>query len=144
MFSLLKVAKTFNDFKTEITDQQTIELLEKLYVFPENVELFVAGVLETPLPGASMGPTFSCLMGKQFQALREGDRFWFENHKGPQRFTQEQLHQLYQVSLAKIICDNGDTIQKLQRFVQQVAKPGNRRKFCHLHTGIDLSKWSMP
>lgn len=140
---LLKVAKTFDDFKNEITDAATRASLKELYGHPDNVELFPGGILEDHVQGASMGPTFSCLMGKQFQALREGDRFWFENTNGPQSFTPEQLLELKKVSLAKIICNNGDNIKKLQRFVQLNAKPGNERRWCRDHPDIDLTKWRM-
>ena len=44
---------------------------------------------------ALLGPTLSCLLGLQFNRLKEGDRFWFENQGTyPNSFTDEQIKQL--------------------------------------------------
>ena len=38
--------------------------------------------------GAVVGPTFGCLLGQQFQILKLGDRFWYENNIPPSAFTK--------------------------------------------------------
>ena len=38
--------------------------------------------------GATVGPTFGCLLGQQFQILKLGDRFWYENNIPPSAFTK--------------------------------------------------------
>ena len=45
----------------------------------DDIDLYVGAMLETHLPGASVGPVFAHLIARQFRALKEGDRFWFEN-----------------------------------------------------------------
>ncbi len=45
----------------------------------EDVDLFVGLNLEDPLPGALIGPVSACLLGPQFKALRDGDRFFFSH-----------------------------------------------------------------
>uniref|UniRef100_A0A8C6UR18 Eosinophil peroxidase n=1 Tax=Neogobius melanostomus TaxID=47308 RepID=A0A8C6UR18_9GOBI len=55
------------------------------------------------LPGGRVGPLLSCLLGRQFRTLRDGDRFWWER-KGV--FSSSQRKQLHSVSLSRIICDN--------------------------------------
>ena len=119
-------------------------MLARLYRSPDNVDLFVGGILEDRVRGGAMGPTFSCLMGKQFKALREGDRFWYENTDGPQAFTPGQLQELRKVNLARIICDNSDGIGVLQRLVLKVARrKWNGYELCYNLPTIDLRKWKM-
>lgn len=65
---------------------QNIAKLKTLYEHPEDVDLTVGGSLETHVPGTLAGPTFLCILTKQFYKTRVGDRFWFEND-GPQGFT---------------------------------------------------------
>lgn len=38
-----------------------------------------------------IGPTFACVVGRQFQNLRRGDRFWFENPNLPSSFTPGEI-----------------------------------------------------
>jgi peroxidase len=63
---------------------QLIARLQQLYGSLERVDLFVGGILEKPVPGALIGPTFQCIIGDQFRRLRLGDRFYYEeqNHPG--------------------------------------------------------------
>ncbi len=49
-------------------------------------------VMEEPLPGALVGETLACLIGLQFQKLKFGDRFWYENGLGEQAFTSGKIN----------------------------------------------------
>ncbi|KAF6034057.1 TPO [Bugula neritina] len=61
-------------------------------------------------PDAHVGPTFSCLIGQEFQRLKRGDRFWFENQGTyPNHFTTSQMIQLSKIKLSRLICDNTNT-----------------------------------
>lgn len=52
-----------------------------------DVDLFSAGLAEYPLPGAAVGPTFTCIIGIQMYNLKYGDRFWFEHKDQVGSFT---------------------------------------------------------
>lgn len=98
-----------------------------------DIDLFSAGLAEYPLPGAAVGPTFTCIIGIQFYNLKYGDRFWFEHGYLPSSFTPgnlpqtkfnqtnpnflAQLYELRKTTLAKIICANSDDIEYVQKNV---------------------------
>jgi peroxidase len=90
---------------------------QNLYKSVHDLDLFSAGLAEYPLPGAAVGPTFTCIIGIQFYNLKYGDRFWFEHGHQVGSFTQEQLHEIKKISLAKLICANGDDIEFVQKNV---------------------------
>ncbi|XP_078600459.1 peroxidasin homolog [Branchiostoma floridae x Branchiostoma japonicum] len=72
-------ARIFDDLATEIPDAATRAKLADLYSHVDDIDLFAAGLAERSVPGGLLGPTFTCLIGRQFRELRKGDRFWFEN-----------------------------------------------------------------
>jgi len=72
------VAYYFEDFADTI-NYEGIQLLKRIYKYTDDVDLFVALNLEDPVPGGLVGPVSACLLGKQFQALQIGDRFYFSN-----------------------------------------------------------------
>jgi peroxidase len=76
--------------------------------FSSNVDLidfWTGGLAENHAPGALIGETFQTVIAMQFEALRDGDRFWFEN----QGFDAKTLQQIEQTTLADIILRNTDT-----------------------------------
>ena len=50
-----------------------------LYSHPDDIDLFAGGLSERHVVGGAMGPTFACIVARQFQAMKFGDRFWYEN-----------------------------------------------------------------
>ena len=46
----------------------------QLYAVPADIELFPGGLAETPAGGGILGPVFTCILGKQFENLKNGDR----------------------------------------------------------------------
>ncbi|XP_039518867.1 thyroid peroxidase-like [Pimephales promelas] len=79
------------------------ERVMDVYGHPDSVDVWLGGVLERPVSGARTGALFSCLIGKQMKALREGDRFWWEH---PGVFSPKQRQELQRHSLSRVICDN--------------------------------------
>jgi len=92
----------------------TTSMYPQIYESPEDIDLWSGGLSELPEAGALVGPTFACIIGNQFSNLRAGDRYWYENAGWPSSFTLEQLEAIRQTSLARLICDNADTVQSVQ------------------------------
>lgn len=113
-FCNLTRAITFDDLKNEIPPR-LIQKLRKIYATVDDIDLFPGGLAETPLKGGVVGPTFGCIIGRQFQLLRKCDRFWYENGDPLTRFTSAQLTSIRKSSLAKLICQNSDGIRLIQR-----------------------------
>ncbi|XGW04994.1 hypothetical protein V3C99_015853 [Haemonchus contortus] len=138
-FCNLSVPQTWDDLAADVPDASVRAKMRSLYGDPANVDLWVGGIAEQRLPDALMGPTFACIIGDQFRRLRDGDRFWYENDG---IFTKLQLQQIKKASLARIFCDNGDSIDRVQRNV--FFYPGNSTKQygrCENIPEINLNMW---
>lgn len=79
-----------------------------------DIDLFSGALAEYPQEGAVVGPTFGCLLGIQFQKLKNGDRFWYENDLPPSGFTLEQLQEIRKVTLGRVLCDNSNAVDEVQ------------------------------
>jgi len=95
-------------------NNQTVNGYRKYYESPDDVDLWSAGVSEKPNPGSLVGPTFGCIMGRQFHDLKLGDRFFYENGGWPSSFTLEQLAEIRKMKLSRVVCDNTDEIDTIQ------------------------------
>ena len=51
------------------------ERFKTVYQFPSDIELFPGGLSEIPTEPGKLGPTFACVVAKQFQDLKFG-HFW--------------------------------------------------------------------
>ncbi|XP_046332929.2 lactoperoxidase-like [Haliotis rufescens] len=117
----------------------TANLLKSVYKHIDDIDLFPGALSEKPVPGGLLGPTFTCLLGKQFQALKEGDRFWFEENNAYVKFTPNQLNEIRKASLARVVCDNTDTY-KIQKNAFIKGSPVS----CGSLGEINLNHWNEP
>ncbi|XP_048780891.1 peroxidase-like protein [Ostrea edulis] len=85
-------------------DEQSAAILQSIYRHPDDVDLFAGALSEKNLGSSLMGPTFSCIVGFQFNRLKLGDRFWYENKFPLTGFTEEQLVEMKKVTMSKIMC----------------------------------------
>ena len=106
----------------------TLHKLLSVYGAIENVDLWVGGLAEDPLPGARIGPTFACIFAITFKGLREGDHFYYEN---PGVFTPEQLTEFRK---ARVICDTADNIPEVQPNASVLPRHKDHVVCCHLLT----------
>lgn len=119
--------------------------MSQLYETVDDIDLFTGGISEFPLDGAQVGPTFACIIGRQFYQLRAGDRYWFESSMGPQTFSIAQLESIKQVTLARILCANSDNIQTIQLSALNLPHPVlNPRVLCASIPDLDITLWYDP
>ena len=96
----LGAVESFSDISS---DPEVAAKLEELYGTVDNIDLWVGGLAEDHLPGSSMGETFTTIIIDQFERLRDGDRFWYENV-----FSGDALKEIKGTSLADVIERNSD------------------------------------
>ncbi|XP_031551641.1 peroxidasin homolog [Actinia tenebrosa] len=136
----LKKITSFQQRRTSIPLVR-LRILKKVYKHPDDIDLFVGGLYEKPLRGAVLGRVFSFILADQFQRLRRGDRFWYEN---PGVFTARQLKEIRKVRLSNVICRNSDGIRRIQRWaLRRQKKPVACSTL--LRYSMNLNKWrSLP
>jgi peroxidase len=64
-----------------------------------NVDLFIGGLAENHAPGADVGQTFQSIIARQFEALRSGDRFFWQN----EGFDSQTARTIAQTTLGDIL-----------------------------------------
>ena len=78
--------------------------LENLYGNVDNIDLYIGLLAEDHLSGVAAGETFQAIISRQFAALRDGDRFYYENILSP-----EEITAIEDTTLADIVRRNTDT-----------------------------------
>ncbi|XP_053624986.1 peroxidasin [Plodia interpunctella] len=137
-FCNMTEVNSFDDLKNEISDKDVRDKLQNLYGTVDNIDVWVGGVLEDQVEGGKVGPLFRCILIEQFRRLRDGDRFWYEN---PTMFKHEQLEQIKQTSLARILCDNGDNIDTIGENVFILPDAQDGMISCDDLSSIELRYW---
>jgi len=86
----------------EVTsDLETQDRLAAAYGSVDRIDLWVGELAEDHVPGAMVGETMYTILVRQFTALRDGDRFWYEN-----AFPADMVKMLEEQTLARIIRRN--------------------------------------
>lgn len=120
-------------------------MMAALYEAVDDIDLFTGGISEFPLEGSQVGPTFACIIARQFQQLRAGDRYWFESSMGPQAFSIAQLESIKQVTLARLLCANSDNVLTIQQSALNMPHPVlNPRLLCNSLPDLDITLWYDP
>jgi len=82
-------------------DPATQAKLKAMYGTVNNIDLWVGALAEDHVKGGSVGPLTRAILVDQFERLRSGDRFWYENtFKGP------ELQALRNTHLSDVIARN--------------------------------------
>jgi len=87
-FNQVRIAyglKPYNSFLALVDgDKRQAQALESVYESVDKCDLFVCGLAEKPhVKGGLVGETFAVVLQNQFERLRDGDRFYFENQCEP-------------------------------------------------------------
>lgn len=87
----------------ELTDNpDEADLMESVFGDINNIDPWVGMLAETHVEGGLFGNLVTTIMERQFQVLREGDRFYFENMD----FSQEEMDDVFSVSMRDLLMRN--------------------------------------
>ncbi len=100
-FGLPKV-KSYNDF---VANPEDAFALEELYGNIENIDAWVGMLAERHKSNAIFGELVMRIIEDQFQILRDGDRFYFENDPA---FTPSQIEQIKKTKLYDVVMRNSE------------------------------------
>ena len=119
----------FSIFRNTITNPAIIDALQRVYGSPDNhIDLFPAGISEANDGQGLLGRTFGCIMSRTFQALRDGDRFYYENKD---IFSVEQQNEIRNMNMARVMCLTLKDAVKMHDNLFKVFNPAkDRRRTC--------------
>ncbi|XP_058020503.1 myeloperoxidase-like [Ahaetulla prasina] len=129
-----------NELARVLQNPQVARKFIQHYGTPKNIDLWVGAVSEPLLRNSRVGPLLACIFRKQFQNLRDGDRFWWEN---PGVFTPAQRQALSQATLPRMICDN-TYIREVPRFVFRANRYPRNFVNCNSFPRFSLFPWKKP
>jgi hypothetical protein len=96
----LQPAGSFADVSS---DPDTQARLAAIYSDPDEIDLWIGGLAEDPWHDAQVGELFFTILKEQFEALRDGDRFWHEL-----TLSEAELAEVRSTRLSDIIRRNTD------------------------------------
>lgn len=103
------------DFSDVSSDSEIQERLSSVYESVDDIDLWVGGLSEDPLTGSHVGELFHTIIRGQFQALRDGDRYWYE-----EILSDNEIRRVERTKLSDIIRRNTDIGDEIQDDVFQV------------------------
>jgi len=106
----LPAAENFSDISSDPEFQNRLKTAYKNNI--DEVDLWVGGLAEDHVKGALVVEIFYAILKDQFERLRDGDRFWYEN-----TFWGKELKKIKKTTLAKIIRRNTNVGKELQKNV---------------------------
>ncbi|XP_057693163.1 dual oxidase 1 [Corythoichthys intestinalis] len=98
----LPPVKTFQDINPQLNKTKPKLLQEVAQIYHGDIsklELFPGGLLESV---GGPGPVFSAIILDQFERIRNGDRFWFEN-KHNSLFTDDDIQKIRNVTFRDVL-----------------------------------------
>ncbi|XP_011373392.1 lactoperoxidase isoform X3 [Pteropus vampyrus] len=137
-FCDLSQPQTLAELDAVLKNKLLAKKLLDLYGTPDNIDIWIGGIAEPLVEGGRVGPLLACILGKQFQQIRDGDRFWWEN---PGVFTEKQRDSLQKISFSRLVCDNTH-ITKVPLNPFQANSYPQGFVDCSAIDKLDLSPWA--
>ena len=100
--------KPYQGFAQVTSDPVLRAHLETVFGTIDQLDLFMGGMAEDHARGAEVGPTFQAIIASQFEALRAGDRFFWQN----EGFNPEAARMIQDTRLSDLILRNTDTLRQ--------------------------------
>lgn len=102
-----------NDFTDITSDVEMSDALQSVYSTVDQIDPWVGLLAEDHMDDAMIGPTLMAIMTRQFQDVRDGDRFYFMVDPG---LSDEERTAIQQTRMSDIIMRNSD-LQVIQENV---------------------------
>ena len=106
----LEPALSFSDISSDPVVQARLQAAYRNNI--NAIDLWVGGLAEDHVKDALVGEVFLAILKDQFERLRDGDRFWYENI-----FWGKELKKIKKTTLAKVIRRNTNVGKELQKNV---------------------------
>jgi peroxidase len=103
------------------SDPATQQAIAAVYPNINAIDPLVGALAEDHLPGASVGPLVAAAIRLQFERLRDGDRFWYDDDTD---FTPSEIVALHQLHLSDIIRRDSGIINLQSNVFFVVPEPG--------------------
>ncbi|XP_050557135.1 peroxidase-like [Spodoptera frugiperda] len=135
--------RKINSFKdlADFFEPETLEKLSDIYESVEDIDLLAAMWVEKPIPGGYVPRIFYSILAEQLLHTMKSDRHWYERPNRPHAFTAAQLQEIRKMTVARFMCDVGDTVTQIQPRAFQRIGPGNELVSCDLIPDMDISAW---
>jgi peroxidase len=127
----LRRAMSFEDVSS---DPKIQERLADVYDSVDDIDLYIGGLSEDHFPGSHVGELFYTLIKRQFESLRDGDRFWYEL-----TLSERELLEIEQTKLSDIIRRNTDIGNEIQDNVFHVDLQADQDNTSGASGGCSLS-----
>lgn len=73
-FCDLSQPQTLEELRAVLKNEKLAKKLLDLYGTPDNIDIWIGGTAEPLVERGRVGPLLACLLGRQFQQIRDGDR----------------------------------------------------------------------
>ncbi|KAJ8731722.1 hypothetical protein PYW08_014452 [Mythimna loreyi] len=129
------------DHLADLFEPEILEKLSEQYESVENIDLLAAMWLERTIKGGRVPFMFYSIVVEQLIRTIQSDRHWYERPNRPHAFTSEQLYEIRKVTIARFLCDVGDSVTHIQPKAFQRIGPGNEMRSCEEIPEINLMAW---